>query len=91
MKRFIALGVAGALTLAGMPAFAQQGTNQQPGQNQATNPQHVDASGLGTLDQAPPPGTDNTTLLLIGGLALGAAGGIIALTVHHSDNNPVSP
>jgi hypothetical protein len=90
MKRIIAFVLAGAMSLAAVPAFAQT-TPQQPGQNpdQVTNPQHVDASGLGTFDQAPP--TDGTPYLIIGGVVLTGAALIAYLASHHSDNNPVSP
>lgn len=90
MKRIIAVVLAGAMSLAAVPAFAQTGT-PQPGQNpdQITNPQHVDASGLGTFDQAPP--TDGTPYLIIGGVVLTGAALIAYLASHHGDNNPVSP
>jgi hypothetical protein len=101
MRRIIALGLVGVMSLASVPAFAQQGTKSQPGQNpdQTTNPQYVDTSGLNSLGQAPPPNNDNNDnndstakALAAAGLAAGAIGGIVALVLsHHSDNNPVSP
>jgi hypothetical protein len=96
MKRVIALVLAGAMSLAAVPAFAQQSTNSQTGQNgdQTTNPQHVDSTGLNALGQAPPPNGFTNNQLLIGGLALGGLGGIIALVVsnnNNNNNNPVSP
>jgi hypothetical protein len=98
MRRVIAVILAGAMGLAAVPAFAQQSTNSQPGQNgdQTNNPQYVDNSGLNALGQAPPPNDLTNNQLLIGGLALGGLGGIIAIAVSQSNNNnnnnnPVSP
>jgi hypothetical protein len=101
MKRLVALVLAGAMSLAAVPAFAQQGPSQ-PGQNPnpTTNPQYVDTSGLNSLGQAPPSNNDNNDnndstakALAAAGLAAGGIGGIIALIAsqHNGGGNPVSP
>ena len=96
MRRLVAVSLVGVvMTLAALPAFAEcvRPCALHPGQDpdQPTNPQNVDASGLGTLGQVPN-NDNNTNNLLIGGLALGAAGGIIGLIAsHHNDEQPVSP
>jgi hypothetical protein len=101
MRRLIAVMLATAMGLASAPAYAQSGPDQPSGQSShhvsSQVSDHVkgqQATGTDAFGQAPPTLTDQQ--LLIGGLALGGLGGIIAIVANQKKNNnnnsgPVSP
>jgi hypothetical protein len=87
MKQVLAVGLAVLLSLAA-PAFAQTSNS---GSNTQTNRGPSSGNGLTAQNQAPPPPTDNSGLLIGGAIALGGAALVAILASHKSDNGPISP
>ena len=86
MKQSLAIGLALVLSFAA-PALAQTSTG---GSAQQTNQGASSGNGLNAQGQAPSQPTDNSNLLIGGGLA-GTAILIGALISHKGDNGPISP
>ena len=70
-------------------AFAQA-NSQAPAPNQPNQPKQAEQSdGLTAFGQEPPPGFDTTTLLIGGGIVIGA--GVLVGVLINNNRSPTSP